>query len=41
MSKYILKIKKFFILKYEFYKQKKIVQKRLEEIRKRDPYIYE
>lgn len=35
-----LPIISFFIKKYENYKMKKKLQKKLEELKKRDPFIY-
>ena len=35
-----LPIISFFVKKYEEYKMKKKIQKQLEELKKRDPFIY-
>jgi len=40
MGKILEKIKNFLLEPYYDYKRKKAFKKRLEEIRKRDPFIY-
>jgi hypothetical protein len=40
MGQILKKIKEFILKPYHFYKRKQQIKKRLEDLRKRDPFIY-